>query len=200
MSESKTRSSRKILKRRVANSLGKETGGADQHSSPRSPSTTREYVPNLPENLSLWDSDRAKALKDAVELVKAAAASDVDQSFKDKTENMNLIERLEEMMILYAQMTPGFIFICGNFEKLAEEAAESRVKISKLTQDLKEVQSEVDLGKINLKIAEKLVEQAKQEKHLVELKSTRKIQELETELQQLKDKFKNAPSDGKVDV
>lgn len=88
--------------------------------------------------------------------------------------------------------------VSSKCEKLSKEADESRVKISKLTQDLKEVQSEADWGKINLKIAKKLVEQAKQEKYIVELKSARKIQELEAELQQLKDNCKDARLDAKV--
>lgn len=79
------------------------------------------------------------------------------------------------------------------------EAAESSVKMYQLTQDLKEVQSEADLGKLKLKIAKILVEQDKQEKYNIELKSTgekaclkRRREELEMELKQLNDIWKYA--------
>lgn len=84
-------------------------------------------------------------------------------------------------------------------------SAESHSKIIQLTQDLEEAQSEIKLRKINQEVAEKVAEQAKQEKHIVELKFTgekaclkRKIEELETELQQQKDRFKDALLDAEV--
>lgn len=84
--------------------------------------------------------------------------------------------------------------------------AEAHVKISKLTQELEKAQSEVKLGKINQEKAKILVEQARQEKYIVELKSTgekaslkRKIEQLEMEFQQHRDRFNDAISEAEVD-
>lgn len=92
-------------------------------------------------------------------------------------------------------------------EKCLQDAAliaESHAKISKLTKELEETQSEVKSEKINQEIAERLVEQARQQKYIAELKSTgekaclkRKIEELETKLQQRRDR--NALSNAEVD-
>lgn len=230
--ESETRSlandskRRKVVKRPLSGGRGKRADCTKQSSSSSSHSVTREYVPNLPPNASLWDKDRVKAREVGVELTKAWA-SRLGLSYHVKfLENTKLTEMVKDMILEGARVNMSskkyflisshvsnlnffFCFVLqvrvalyelvDDFIELSEEVDESRVKISKLTQDLKEVQSEADLGNINLKIAEKLVEQAKQEKHLVELKSTgekaclkTKIDELETELLQLKDRFKDA--------
>lgn len=99
-------------------------------------------------------------------------------------------------------------FQCFQEKRLQDAAlvAEAHAKILKLTQELEEAQSEVKLGKINQEMAKILVEQARQEKYIVELKSTgekarlkRKIEQLETEFQQQRDRFNDAISDAEVD-
>lgn len=166
-------------------------------------STTQEYLPalagkqlpNLHENADLWAAETVKARKAAFEVIKAFN-SQIDLSCFDKGD---FVEISDMLMLNAAQMAACAQSLrekCSNDSALS---AESLAKISKLTQDLEEAQSEIKLGKINQEIAEKLVEQAKQEKHIVELKFTgekaclkKKIQELETELQQQKERFKDA--------
>ncbi|XP_063945402.1 uncharacterized protein LOC135151307 isoform X1 [Daucus carota subsp. sativus] len=93
----------------------------------------------------------------------------------------------------------------GLQEKNSQDAAESSAKITKLTRDLEEAQKKLKLEMINCERAERLVEQARQEKYMQRLKSSRekaclkrKILELETELQHQEDRFNNALLDAEV--
>ncbi|KAK1387994.1 hypothetical protein POM88_016172 [Heracleum sosnowskyi] len=205
---------RKVATSPPASVLGKETlptaDGKKHHSFPRSESSTQEYLPalankhqsTLHENADLWDVDTVKARKAAVE-VTTAFTSHVDLScFKEA----GVVESSEMVMLNIVRAVACVQSVQEKCLQNAALVAESRAEVSKLTRELEEAQSEVKLEKINQEIAERLVEQARQEKYIVELKSTgekaslkRKIEELEMELQQQRDRFNAALLDSEVD-